>query len=154
MSYPPTYDPYGSAPSGPPPLHLPFYGATLAQAWGRFWKKYATFSGRASRSEFWWVVLISVGVSLATEVVGFIASGGDLDLNNEELFGVGDILSYIWSLLTLVPSLAVTVRRLHDIDRSGWWILIGLIPFVGWIILIVWNASAPNRYGERFDLRG
>lgn len=153
MTYPPAYDPYGSAPTGPPPRHLPFYGATPAQAWDRFWKKYATFSGRASRSEYWWMALISIGVGVVIEVVGFIASGGDLDLGNEELLGVGDILNYIWSLLTLVPSLAVTVRRLHDTDRSGWWILIGLVPLVGWIILIVWTASASKPAGARFDVR-
>lgn len=152
MSYPPVPQPaYGQG--GPPRLDLPLYGATLGQAFGRFWKKYATFTGRASRSEYWWVVLVNVAVSIVLSLIGLGIYGGDLDAMNSSMTGADDILGYLWTLATLVPSLAVTVRRLHDVDRSGWWILIGLIPLVGWIILIVWNASAPNPAGARFDVR-
>ncbi|MBS0447724.1 MAG: DUF805 domain-containing protein [Proteobacteria bacterium] len=93
--------------------------------------KYAEFDGRASRPEFWWWVLFIV---LASAL-------GD---------ALWHRLSWAVSLVTLVPTIAVTTRRLHDIDRSGWWQLVGLIPFVGWIVIVVWCVQKPvepNRYG-------
>jgi uncharacterized membrane protein YhaH (DUF805 family) len=132
-------------------LDRPFYGASVTQAFLRFWKKYATFSGRASRSEYWWVVLISSVVSIVFYLVELVAAGGDVAAADTAMTDPGDILNYLWSLATVVPSLAVSVRRLHDVDRSGWWMLIGLLPLVGWILLIVWSASAPNEAGRRFD---
>jgi uncharacterized membrane protein YhaH (DUF805 family) len=93
--------------------------------------KYATFTGRASRSEFWWFVLFLVLASAACGVVS-------------------DKLSAAFTIATLVPAMAVGARRLHDVDKSGWMQLIGLIPIVGWILVIVWCAQAgkePNRFG-------
>jgi uncharacterized membrane protein YhaH (DUF805 family) len=93
--------------------------------------KYATFSGRASRSELWWFVLFLVLVSAACSIVS-------------------DKLSAVFSIATLVPALAVTTRRLHDVDKSGWMQLIGLIPIVGFIVVIVWlcqEGREPNRFG-------
>jgi len=94
-------------------------------------KKYATFEGTASRSEYWWFFLFLI-------------------LGNIGLGLIHDGLSGLFALATLVPSIAVTCRRLHDTDRSGWMQLIWLIPLVGWIILIVFLAqeSRPNRYGS------
>ena len=92
--------------------------------------KYATFTGRASRSEFWWFVLFLVLASAACGVVS-------------------DKLSAVFTIATLVPAVAVGARRLHDVDKSGWMQLIGLIPIVGWILVIVWCAQAgkePNRF--------
>lgn len=94
-------------------------------------EKYATFTGRASRPEFWWFVLFLVLVSVASGMVS-------------------DWISLAFSLATLVPAVAVTARRLHDVDKSGWMQLIGLIPIVGWILVIVWCCQVgtePNRYG-------
>jgi len=100
--------------------------------------KYATFSGRASRSEYWWFVLFSVLVSFGTQFL-------DIFLG---LF----LLNLIASLALLLPSLAVGVRRLHDTDRSGWWLLLLLIPVIGWIVVLVFNCMrgtvGPNRFGE------
>jgi uncharacterized membrane protein YhaH (DUF805 family) len=93
--------------------------------------KYATFTGRASRSEFWWFVLFLVLASTACGVVS-------------------DKLSAVFTVATLVPAIAVGTRRLHDVDKSGWMQLIGLIPIVGWILVIVWCTQAgkePNRFG-------
>jgi uncharacterized membrane protein YhaH (DUF805 family) len=93
--------------------------------------KYATFTGRASRSEFWWFVLFLVLASTACGVVS-------------------DKLSAVFTVATLVPAMAVGTRRLHDVDKSGWMQLIGLIPIVGWILVIVWCTQAgkePNRFG-------
>ncbi|HEY5264183.1 MAG TPA: DUF805 domain-containing protein [Steroidobacteraceae bacterium] len=95
-------------------------------------KKYADFNGCAARSEFWWWVLFTV---VATVALGMI---------NENL-------SAAFSFATLLPYIAVTCRRLHDTDRSGWLQLLGLIPIVGWILLIVWCAQegkSPNRFAQ------
>ncbi|MEU3971767.1 DUF805 domain-containing protein [Streptomyces bacillaris] len=100
-------------------------------------KNYAGFSGRARRKEFWMFTLISFVISIVLSIIG-------------GLIGT-DILSYIYSLAILIPSLAVAVRRLHDTSRSGWWLLIGLVPLVGFIVLIVFLASEgkqePNQHG-------
>ena len=98
--------------------------------------QYAGFSGRARRSEYWFWTLAVLIVSVVAAIIDVI-------------IGV-KILQYVVALATLVPGIAVGVRRLHDTGRSGWWILLALIPVVGAIILIVWFAtdSAPdNEYG-------
>lgn len=106
-------------------------------------KKYAVFSGRATRSEFWFFVLFNLIASLILGVIdGFIGKVGA-----ENSVGV---LGSIYSLAVLIPSLAVTARRLHDTNRSGWWILIGLIPLIGAIVLIIFAAmdsTTDNKYG-------
>ena len=107
-------------------------------------KKYAVFSGRSRRMEYWYFVLFNIIVSIVLGTIdallGTLGSG----------MGVG-LLSGIYGLAILIPSLAVTVRRLHDIDRSGWWIFINLIPLIGAIVLLVFAVSegtpGNNRYG-------
>ncbi|MBP3222993.1 MAG: DUF805 domain-containing protein [Actinomycetaceae bacterium] len=123
-----TGTPYNSSqPVNEPPLHLPWYGIGLIDATKRFFKKYATFSGRASRSEFWWSYL-------ATTLIGFAV--GILTI------GVG---SSLWSLATLIPSLAIAVRRLHDTNRSGWWLLapIGMM-FISVIPMFIAFAASVS----------
>ena len=97
-------------------------------------KKYATFSGRARRKEYWMFVLINF---IITWVIGIIekAIGLTFTVSGAEI----GIITLIYSLFILIPSLALTARRLHDTDRSGWWILISLIPVVGSIILFVFT---------------
>ncbi|HST49278.1 DUF805 domain-containing protein [Jatrophihabitans sp.] len=99
--------------------------------------KYVVFSGRARRSEFWWFALFA---GILYIVAGII----DAALGNQ-------VLGLLVGLALLLPSLAVTVRRLHDTGRSGWWILIGLVPFLGAIVLLVFEVqdSQPgtNDYG-------
>ena len=92
-------------------------------------QKYAVFDGTARRSEYWWFALFYF---IANVVLGEIST----------------TLAAVFALATLIPSIAVATRRLHDTDRSGWWQLISLIPLVGIIILIVFLAqdSRPNRY--------
>ncbi|WP_227396005.1 DUF805 domain-containing protein [Jeotgalibacillus aurantiacus] len=100
-------------------------------------KNYVTFSGRARRKEFWMFNLINFLIVLALSVV-------------ELVLEIPAFLSGIYSLAIILPSLAVTVRRLHDIGKSGWWILISLVPLVGAIILLVFECldSVPdNQYG-------
>jgi uncharacterized membrane protein YhaH (DUF805 family) len=107
-------------------------------------RKYADFNGRARRSEFWFFVLFSAIVS---------AVGGVLDaifgLRSGSYGGTGPIQG-VFQLALLVPSLAVGARRLHDIGRSGWWQLIGLVPVAGWIVLLIFfvqDSRPANQHG-------
>lgn len=106
-------------------------------------RKYAQFQGRSRRAEYWWFTLFVVIVSVVLTLIDSALFGG-------EMGGLG-ILSGIFSLATIVPSLAVGVRRLHDTDRSGWWILIGLIPLIGAIVLLVFyvqdGTPGTNKFG-------
>jgi len=104
-------------------------------------RNYVNFSGRASRSEYWWWVLFVV-------IVGIVASFIDISIVGNAQFGpVGGLTS----LALLLPNIGISVRRLHDRDKSGWFILIGLIPLVGAIILLVWfvqrGTVGGNQYG-------
>jgi uncharacterized membrane protein YhaH (DUF805 family) len=85
-------------------------------------KKYADFTGRATRPEYWWFALFAI-------------------VGNLVLSRIHPFLGYIFVLGTFVPSIAAAARRLHDTNRSGWWQLLGLIPVVGWIVLIVFLAQ-------------
>lgn len=96
-------------------------------------QKYADFNGRAKRPEYWWFALFCFIVSMALGIVG-------------------DTLSMAFSLVTLLPSLAVGTRRLHDINKSGWFQLLWLIPILGWLVLIYFLAqeggTESNQYGD------
>ncbi len=133
-------------------------------------KKYATFSGRASRSEYWWyslfcfivaMVCIAAGLALGALFGGAAAmQGGDSVLDHGVAgFGIGFLIGYlillIFALATLVPSIAVTVRRLHDSGRSGWWYLLSFVPYVGGIVLFIFmlleGQPGENKYGPAPD---
>jgi uncharacterized membrane protein YhaH (DUF805 family) len=105
-------------------------------------KNYAGFSGRARRQEFWMFVLVNFVISL---VLGII----DAVIGTRTDSGLG-LLGAGYSLAVLIPSIAVAIRRLHDTGRSGWWILIGLVPCVGFIILIVFYAMEGNRGDNQY----
>lgn len=100
-------------------------------------RAYAQFSGRASRAEFWWFVL---GTTLLSLAVGTI----DAVLRTS-------LLSSLFSIFLIVPNLAISARRLHDTNRSGWYMLLALIPIAGWIVLLVFYATRgeakKNQYG-------
>ena len=118
-------------------------------------RKYAVFNGRARRKEYWYFVLFNIIIHLFF-VLLFLKLGG-IDVLLESTFeeeGNNDPILIFWriySLLTLLPGVAVSVRRLHDANKSGWWILIGLVPLIGAIVLIVFfcmdSDSGENRYG-------
>jgi uncharacterized membrane protein YhaH (DUF805 family) len=107
-------------------------------------KKYAVFGGRSRRTEYWYFVLFNI---IVTIVLGLI----DALLGTRSSYAGAGLLSGIYSLAVLIPTLAVTVRRLHDIDRTGWWILIGLVPLIGGIVLLVFalldGTPGSNQYG-------
>lgn len=103
---------------------------TFGESISTCFSKYATFEGRASRSEYWWFFLFTFLASIATGMVS-------------------ETLTGLFSLAVLLPSLAVGARRLHDVDKSGWFLLLWFVPIIGWIILIVWacqEAKEPNRW--------
>jgi uncharacterized membrane protein YhaH (DUF805 family) len=128
----------------------PLYNATFVAAFTRYWRRYATFSGRASRSEYWWMALVGVTVAAVATMIDVIANGGFAEANATAT-GVGDLLSYGWGLATIVPTVALSVRRLHDTNRSGNWILLGLIPFIGVIVLLIFYLAPSDPAGVRFD---
>ena len=107
-------------------------------------KNYATFSGRARRKEYWMFFLFNVLISLGLGVLDVVA--GTYSVEYETGFFSG-----LYSLLVLIPSIAVGVRRLHDTNRSGWWILISLIPIIGVLVLFVFmcldSQPGTNRFG-------
>jgi uncharacterized membrane protein YhaH (DUF805 family) len=113
-----------------------------------YFKNYVTFNGRARRSEFWFAALFTTLVSWA---VAIIAPG-----HNEMVGGYAvdqsSALSNLWSLATLLPSLAITWRRLHDVNKSGGWFFFIFLPIVGWILLLIQlvkdSQPGPNRFGE------
>ncbi len=108
-------------------------------------KKYAVFSGRSSRKEFWYFSLISFLIAIVLAVADVMTGTIDAEI------GIG-LLGGIYAIAVLIPGIAVSVRRLHDTDRSGWWLLISFIPLIGAIVLIVFWAqdSQPgeNQYGS------
>jgi uncharacterized membrane protein YhaH (DUF805 family) len=91
-------------------------------------ERYALFEGRSGRAEFWWYVLAHIIVSVVLSLLG-------------QAWGGFYVLGFLWWLALIVPPLAVGVRRLHDAGNSGWFLLIWLIPVIGWIILIVMFAQ-------------
>jgi uncharacterized membrane protein YhaH (DUF805 family) len=139
-----------------PPLNKPLYGASFGQAVSRFWRNYVNFSGRASRSEYWWVALFVGIISIALSVLALVFGGGHVDnATGTFTWGAGYYLftgiSYLWSLAVLLPGLGVAWRRLHDTNRSGAFYFLVLIPFIGAIILLVFMIQDSNPAGERFD---
>ena len=103
-------------------------------------KKYAEFSGRATRREYWLFFLVNILI-----MIGFNLLSGALDSTLIQVLGV------LYILAVLVPSIAVYVRRLHDTNHSAWWLLLSLIPIIGGIILIIFlvtdSQAGDNRYG-------
>ena len=135
-------------PPPPPSAATPSSGSggatpALANPLVEYWKKvvlenYANFQGRARRAEFWWFTLVNI---IAAVVLSILI----------QVSGIFWVLYAIYVIGLIVPSIAVAVRRLHDTDKSAWYLLIYLIPFVGWIVMIVFYATdstrGTNQYG-------
>lgn len=109
----------------------------------RAFNNYCNFNERASRSEYWWFILFTGIVSYILIGIGAVIGGQY----------TGTILNGIWGLITLLPTLGLVWRRLHDTGRAGGYYFIGLIPIVGIIIVIVWlcqpSQQGPNRFGDQ-----
>ncbi len=101
-------------------------------------KNYTGFSGRARRTDFWMFALISFGIYVALAII-------------EGIIGTMGIIGVLYGLAVMLPGIAVSMRRLHDTDRSGWWLLICLVPFVGAIVLLIFycleGTKGDNQYG-------
>ncbi|MBV9314357.1 MAG: DUF805 domain-containing protein [Pseudonocardia sp.] len=119
-------------------------------------KNYVGFHGRARRLEFWMFTLINMVVIVVLYIIdlqlgtaSFAESSGS---GGWGFFGGLGLLSGLYSLAVFLPTFAVQIRRLHDTDRSGWWLLIGLIPFIGSLVLLIFfildGTRGPNRFGE------
>ncbi len=139
-----------------PPLDQPYDRAPLSAAVRRVFAMYATFHGRASRSEYWWWVLVAAVVGTVLNALPTLTDGIRVEPDGSMTVTgpVGIILGTIWlvwAIATILPTLAVLVRRLHDTDRSGWWLLVGLIPLVGPIVLLVFTVQQSRPEGARFD---
>ena len=119
----------------------------------KVWKQYSDFSGRARRKEYWMFYLFNmIALLLLYMVVAIVAVGVMVTTKNESLLFLAMIPLIIYCLAVLIPDLAVTVRRLHDIGKSGWWFFISLIPVVGGIWLLVLlctdSESGANKWGD------
>lgn len=136
---PPAYNGPAQA-QGEPTIDQPYYGIGLFGAVARFFRKYATFSGRASRSEFWWWVLFTFIVNFAINLFSQFVS--------EQ---VGGILSGAWWLLTLIPGIALFVRRLHDSNKSGWLII---LPYACYVIAFILLFAALGYAAFQFNATG
>jgi len=157
---------YGQPPAtgahGEPPLWAPWYGISFPKAFARFFKKYATFSGRASRSEYWWWYLWAVIIGFVLSIVTGILTGatgtttttstpgytGFSTMSSNPVVGVP---FWIVGLVLLVPTLALIVRRLHDGGFSGLFALLLIIPVLGPLAVFVMMFLPSNPEGARFD---
>lgn len=148
-------EPYDGA-SSPAELNRPLYGASFGQSISRFFKNYATFSGRASRSEYWWLTLFMLLISIVFGVligISTATAGVNAD-GTAELPGLAIALLVVLSLFglaTIVPSIALQWRRLHDANLAGPFYFLSLIPSVGGLIVFIMSVLPPKPEGRRFD---
>ncbi|MFT4792410.1 MAG: uncharacterized membrane protein YhaH (DUF805 family) [Paracoccaceae bacterium] len=119
-------------------MHLVGFGEAIKSCFN----KYATFSGRAPRSEYWYFTLFLILAQIALQFVG----AAIFDVNG----AVYILLSLIFSLGTLLPTFSVAVRRLHDIGRTGWWVWISLVPLIGMIVMLIFTCIRSQPGGNRF----
>ena len=115
-----------------------------------FWKRYRDFRGRSRRSEYWFIQLFLVVTNIAVAIIDLALMGWDVDRFIAN--GGGGIVGLVWILVTIVPALAVLVRRLHDTGKSGWWALVGLLPLVGAIVLLVFTVTDSSPGENKFGL--
>lgn len=162
---------YDATPRGatsPEDLTLPLYGASFGQAIKRFFKKYTHFTGRASRSEFWFaqlfIFLITLipnalyGIGAGSAALSIATSAGTSQMSTTPSTGgtglalIGGILLFIVTLAILIPYLAITWRRLHDANLSGAFWFLSFVPFVGGIVVLVMTILPSKPEGQRFDV--
>jgi uncharacterized membrane protein YhaH (DUF805 family) len=155
-----------------PPIGLPWYGATFTGALARFWRSYTVFHGRATRSEFWWVMLWYFLLSVVVNIVFAVSIFTNFDAMNLPASADTPFNPFvIWAdlflamplpakialgvfvvvvLAALLPLIGLAARRLHATNRSGWWVLLYWVP-LGNIVLVVFLLLDPDPRGERFD---
>jgi uncharacterized membrane protein YhaH (DUF805 family) len=109
----------------------------FTQAISAGFSNYVNFSSRACRSEYWYWILFIIIADVVAAII-------------DQVLGM-QLVTGLFGVATLIPNIAIAIRRLHDLDRTGWWILLGFIPLIGWIILLIWyitkGTDGPNRFG-------
>jgi uncharacterized membrane protein YhaH (DUF805 family) len=123
-------------------------------------RRYADFTGRSRRKEYWmyvlFLVIVFIVLGMLDTALGLGGGGSSWHSTGGERIGAGasfhgGVLTILFWVATLIPSIAVGIRRLHDTDRSGWWLLIAFIPLIGGIVLLVFTllegTRGPNRFG-------
>lgn len=173
--YPGPGEPFNGA-SDPEDLSRPLYGATFSQAIRRFFKNYANFSGRASRSEYWWIVLFGFLVELIPMIIYItgavmLASASASSYSYDDSYGdgygsasmapaggvglalvfIGLGLVFVLMLAMIVPSLAIAWRRFHDANFAGPFYFLSFIPYAGPLVVLVFMFLPPSPLGRRFD---
>jgi len=147
-----------NAATAPGSLDLPHYGIGPVGAVKRFFAKYATFSGRASRSEYWWTYLalslVYLVLGIAAAVIGGTTSTVDAYGERQPgvAFAIPLVLILLVGLITLVPGIAVAVRRLHDANFSGFLYFLHAVPYIGSFVLFILAVMPPNPIGARYDV--
>lgn len=142
----------------PSSLDQPYYGIGPVDAVKRFFQKYSTFTGRASRSEYWWVTLAFSIVYLILGVLAGILGAATSTVNAEGVtepgvaLAVPLVIGFIIGLAAIVPGIAVTVRRLHDANFSGLLYFINAVPYVGSFVILVLTIMPSNPAGARYDV--
>jgi uncharacterized membrane protein YhaH (DUF805 family) len=152
VSYQP--DPTGTGQAPPPSLDLPHYGVGFVDAVKRVFKKYATFKGRASRSEYWWWTLFTFVIYLVLGLLTFAVGMGtsrDGGRTPGALAIPLIILFTVFFLGILLPTLALTVRRLHDAGYSGLLALLLLLPYLGSLIILIFALLPSSPAGAKYD---
>lgn len=127
----------------------------LVSAYKSMFKKYAQFNGRSRRSEYWYATLANVIIVFLMYMImipSFISVGqyGTVSDSQAATLGILSIVMTLYSFAIIIPGLAMGVRRLHDTGRSGWYMLLGLIPYIGSIILIVFMAQDTQRGANQY----
>lgn len=116
----------------------------------KVFKQYFDFSGRARRKEFWMFMLFHYIFIFGASLLLFSLTGNIYE-DDEPNYVVTTVIC-LYLLISIIPSLAVTVRRLHDSGKSGWWLLLNIIPYIGWFIIVIFTCmegqSRPNQWGE------
>jgi uncharacterized membrane protein YhaH (DUF805 family) len=109
----------------------------FTQAISAGFSNYVNFSSRACRSEYWYWILFIIIADVVAAII-------------DQVLGM-QLVTGLFGVATLIPNIAIAIRRLHDLDRTGWWILLGFIPLIGWIILLIWyitkGTDGPNLFG-------
>ncbi len=124
----------------------------MFKAYAKYWKNFADFSGRTRRKDYWLALIATAIISGVLGVVLSLTGNASVDPTTglTTYNALGSAITSIWSLVNLVPGLAICVRRMHDVDKRGWFLLWELVPIVGAIVVFIKNVTAGTKGDNRF----